>query len=62
MNYGDRITVATDVLVGKPIIKEPLAKVPFRHSGEGRNRAPVSALNQRGESPLQVCATACNRL
>jgi hypothetical protein len=37
MNYGDRITVATDVLVGKPIIKELLAKIPFRHSGESRN-------------------------
>jgi uncharacterized protein (DUF433 family) len=29
MNYGDRITVATDVLVGKPIIKGTRIAVEF---------------------------------
>jgi hypothetical protein len=31
-------------------------------SGLRRNGAPVSVLNERGASPLQVYATACNRL
>ncbi len=48
---------------GLPFPKRRQAsRLSMNDGQDARPSAPAGVIKQRGESPLQACATACNRL